>query len=65
MKGKGMPKVGSHHRGDEIVSVYIDVPKKLTPRQKELLEEFARISGEGHEEASKGLKSKIKDFFAI
>jgi molecular chaperone DnaJ len=63
LKGKGIPKIGTHHRGDQIVIVYIDVPKKLTPRQKELLEEFARISEEAHDEA-KGFKSKLKDLFS-
>lgn len=64
LKGKGMPRVGSHQKGDQIVSVYIDVPKKLTPRQKELLEEFAVIDGEHINESSKGLKEKLKDFFS-
>lgn len=65
LHGKGMPKVGSHQRGDQIVSVYIDIPKKLTPRQRELLEEFAAIEGEQIDESSKGIKDKIKDFFSL
>ena len=65
LKGKGMPSIGSSHRGDQIVSVYIDVPKKLTPRQKELLEEFAEISEQKtQEETPKGLKNKLKDLFS-
>ncbi|WP_333652769.1 molecular chaperone DnaJ [Dissulfurispira sp.] len=64
LKGKGMPRLGSHQRGDQIVSVYIDVPKKLTPRQRELLEEFARISEENVEE-TKGFKNKLKDLFSV
>lgn len=61
LKGKGMPKLGSHTRGDQIVRVYVDVPKKLTPRQKELLEEFARINGD---EIAKSFKEKLKDLFS-
>jgi len=64
LKGKGVPRLGSHQRGDQIVSIYIDVPKKLTPKQKELLEEFASISGENIGE-SKGFKSKLKDLFSM
>jgi molecular chaperone DnaJ len=64
LKGKGIPRLGSHQRGDQIVSIYIDVPKKLTPRQKELLEEFASISGEDLGE-SKGFKSKLKNLFSM
>lgn len=64
LKGKGIPRLGSHQRGDQIVSIYIDVPKKVTSRQKELLEEFASISGEDLGE-SKGFKSKLKDLFSM
>lgn len=64
VKGRGIPKLGSHHRGDQVVTIYIDVPKKLTARQKELLEEFARISGDDNPEYGKGFKSKLKDLFS-
>ncbi len=60
LKSKGIQRLGSHSRGDQIVRVYVDVPKNLSARQKELLEEFARISGD---EVSKSFKEKIKDLF--
>ena len=60
LKGKGVPKLGGYGRGDQFVTVYIDVPKKLTPRQKELLREFAEISGE---DVSKGFMEKLRDIF--
>lgn len=60
IKGKGAPPVGGHHRGNQAVRVYIDVPKKLSARQRELLEEFASINGD---EVSKSFKEKIKDLF--
>jgi molecular chaperone DnaJ len=60
LKGKGAPRVGGTARGSQVVHIYIDVPKKLTARQKELLEEFASINGE---EVSKGFKDKLKDLF--
>lgn len=65
IKGKGIPRLGSHQRGDQVVSVYIDVPKKLTPRQKELLDEFASEGGEMLDESAKGFKSKLKDLFSM
>jgi molecular chaperone DnaJ len=60
LKGKGVPKLGGYGRGDQFVTVYIDVPKKLTPRQKELLREFAEISGE---DVSKGFMERLRDIF--
>ncbi len=65
LRGKGLPRVGGTHKGDQIVTVYIDVPKKLNERQRELLEEFARVSGEEIRKTSKGLKDKIKDIFSM
>lgn len=64
IKGKGLPRVGSNHRGEQIVTVYIDVPKKLTQRQRELLEEFAKASGEEIKKGAKGFKEKLKDIFS-
>jgi len=60
LKGKGVQRLGGHGKGDQIVRIYIDVPKKLTQRQKELLEEFAQINGD---EVSKSFKDKLKDLF--
>jgi molecular chaperone DnaJ len=60
LKGKGIQRLGRHGKGDQIVRVYIDVPKKLTQKQKELLEEFAQINGD---EVAKSFKDKLKDLF--
>jgi molecular chaperone DnaJ len=60
LKGKGAPKLGGYGKGNQYITVFIDVPKKLTPRQKELLKEFAQISGE---DTSKNFMDKIKDIF--
>lgn len=50
LKGNGIPYLGSYGRGDQLVKITIRVPKKLTPRQKELLKEFSTLDGEdvGH-----------------
>ncbi|HKE02165.1 MAG TPA: molecular chaperone DnaJ [Planctomycetota bacterium] len=44
LKGQGLPSSdGGSARGELHVRVYGEVPKKLTPRQEELLKEFAEI----------------------
>ena len=45
MKGQGIPNLHSHHIGDQNVEVHITVPEKLTKKQKQLLEEFGKESG--------------------
>lgn len=52
IRGKGIPKTPSPTgpRGDQLVRVIVETPVGLTARQRELLEEFAQVSGEsvGH-----------------
>lgn len=60
LKGKGSPVLGSRQRGNQVVKVNVAVPRKLTPRQKELLEEFSAL---GVDDVSKSFKDKLKDLF--
>jgi molecular chaperone DnaJ len=66
IRGKGMPRLQDYGSGDLIVQVYIDVPKKLSLRQKELLEEFARLTGDEISPVSQGhdFVSKLKNLFS-
>lgn len=42
LRGRGVKRVGSEGRGDQYVVIKVVVPEKLTGRQRELLEEFAK-----------------------
>ncbi len=44
LKNEGITRVNGSGRGDLIVHVSIDIPKKLTTEQRELLEKFAEAS---------------------
>ncbi len=41
LKGRGAPSIGGTDRGDQIVTVQVVTPKKLTPEQRELFEQLA------------------------
>ena len=41
IKGKGVPHLNSHGKGDLIVEVRVQTPAKLTKKQKELLKELS------------------------
>lgn len=43
LKGKGLPALGRHPAGDQIVTVRIVIPANLSAREKELYHELARI----------------------
>ena len=40
MRGKGLPSVHDHARGDQMVKVRIEVPQKLTKKQMELIKQL-------------------------
>jgi len=46
LRGKGMPHLRGRGRGDAIYQVTIEVPTRLTARQRELLEEFQKASAD-------------------
>ena len=59
-RGAGMPVLNGRGQGDMVVQVEVETPTKLTPRQRELLEEFrATETGEESPEAS-GFFARLK-----
>ncbi len=62
LKAKGVTSIGGRTRGDQYVTVMVEVPTKLSQEQKVLLEKFAAISGESFPE-SQGFVQKMKDWF--
>jgi len=60
LKGQGIPDLNGYGRGDELVRVLVETPKKLSARQRDLLEEFARLSGEEVHPLSKSFLEKVK-----
>jgi molecular chaperone DnaJ len=64
LKGKGVPNVRGYGTGDQHVLVRIVTPTKLSEKQKQLLREFAEVSGQsplGEQEES--FFSKVKRAF--
>lgn len=63
LKEKGVKNVHGYGYGDIFVNIKVNTPTKLNDRQKELLREFADISGESIKEQSSNFKDKAKRFF--
>lgn len=61
--GKGIPYLRSRHsqKGDQRVIVTIETPKKLSENQKEILKQFATLSGEDGLPSHKSFFDKVKD----
>jgi molecular chaperone DnaJ len=58
-RGQGIPRVGEAGRGDQGVRFTVEVPKKLTSRQEELLRELATEMGDDVKE-KRGLFGRSK-----
>ena len=64
LKGKGIVDLHGYGRGDQLVKIVVETPRRLTARQRELLEEFAKLSGEDlHHPMAKGFVDKLKEMF--
>jgi molecular chaperone DnaJ len=63
IKGKGVPHRVGMGRGDQRVEVGVEVPTRLTARQKSLLEELARELGEEVQPLQKTFMEKLRDLF--
>jgi molecular chaperone DnaJ len=64
IKGKGMPRLrGQRGRGDLYLHVFIDVPTKLTEKQKSLVTELAKEMKTPVGAGEEGILGKFKKFF--
>jgi molecular chaperone DnaJ len=68
MKARGVPGLRGAGRGDLVVTVVVDTPTRLDPRQEELLRELAAIRGEESPDgtirpAHKSMFGRLRDAF--
>jgi molecular chaperone DnaJ len=64
LKGKGFVDLHGYGRGDQLVRIVVETPRRLSARQRELLEEFAKVSGEDvNHPMAKGFVDKLKEMF--
>lgn len=64
LRGKGVPSLRGGSAGDLTVRIVIEVPANLDRRQRELLEEFQKISGAGTFPEAQTFANRARVFFA-
>jgi molecular chaperone DnaJ len=64
LRGKGVPHLNEHGKGDLIVEIRVSTPAKLTKVQRELLKELSETMTVENTPASPSLFSKVKDIFS-
>ncbi|MBI9017896.1 MAG: molecular chaperone DnaJ [Phycisphaerae bacterium] len=63
MKGQGLPDMRHGKRGDLLVQVLIEIPKKLSKEQEKLLRDYARLESKTVMPGQKKFMDKLKDYF--
>lgn len=63
VRGHGVPYLNEKGRGDLVVRTVVQIPKKLTRAQKDLVEQLAESLKVENKPASPGILNKMKDLF--
>lgn len=63
VRGKGVPVLNGHGKGDLFVEVRIQTPGKLTKRQRELLNELGELTPVENKPQRRSLLGRVKDMF--
>jgi molecular chaperone DnaJ len=62
IKGQGMPDVKTGRRGDLLIRVIVNIPTKVSGKEKDILEEYAKVAkGEGVK-VEKGFFDKFREY---
>jgi len=64
LAGQGLPDMRTLRRGDQAVRILVEIPRRLNPRQEELLREFAKTEDTSVLPESKGFLEKFREFLA-
>ncbi|MDO5853539.1 MAG: DnaJ C-terminal domain-containing protein, partial [Thermoplasmata archaeon] len=59
--GKGVPKMNSSSRGDLMVRVAVDIPKKVSAEEKDLLTKLDASAGSRPKSRKSGMRRKIEE----
>jgi molecular chaperone DnaJ len=63
VRGKGVPVLNGHGKGDLFVEVRVQTPGKLSKRQRELLQELEGTTKVENKPQRRTLLGKVKDIF--
>ncbi|HZY63707.1 MAG TPA: molecular chaperone DnaJ [Edaphobacter sp.] len=64
LRGKGVPHLNSHGKGDLIVEIRVQTPSKLNKQQKDLLRELGETLVVENTPTSRGIFDKVKEMFS-
>jgi molecular chaperone DnaJ len=63
LRGRGMPDVHGRGKGDLVVEINVEVPKKLTPKQEETLRQLAELEQANVSPKRRSFFKTLKEYF--
>lgn len=63
LKGKGIQNVNGYGRGDQYITVRVEIPRRLNKKQKDLLKAFDSATNNENHQESKSFWDKVKNAF--
>lgn len=63
LRDKGFPYINRRGRGDQIVRITVEVPQKLSGKQRDILKQFEESTGDSNYQKRRKFFDKIKDLF--
>lgn len=63
LRSKGFPALNSKSRGDQLVEVIVETPVNLDDKQRELLTQFAEMSGDNIHPEKQSFFDRLKNIF--
>ena len=63
LRGRGVPSLRAHGRGDLVIRIVVEVPTRLTAKQRELLEAYAQLENGDRSPLAQSFFEKVKSLF--
>lgn len=61
LKGKGVPRLRNNGRGDQLVIINVEIPRRLSPEQRQLFEKLAHSMGSEVRPQERGIWDWLKE----
>lgn len=63
IKGKGLPALEGSGRGDQLIRVMVETPRKLSAEARGLFEQIRNLDSDAEHPARQGFLDRIRDYF--
>ena len=63
LRNKGITKLGGYGIGDQIVTIHVETPAKLSKEQREIFQRLSELEQNSSNPMTKGFFDRVKELF--